>query len=99
MTAHAAHFAAVTRYAVRTGGQNLFPGGRSMQDVGGWPTVLGIYALFAGLAVIGRAAETASPTDRSRTLGKAANTVIGAMFVGTYLGQLTFIRLPARRIR
>jgi hypothetical protein len=92
MAAHAAHFSVVARYAVRTGGRNLFPGGRSMQDVGGWPTLLGIYSLFAGLAIIGRAAETTSPSDRSRTLGRTANTVIGAMFLGTYLGQLAHIR-------
>jgi hypothetical protein len=40
-----------------TGGHRLFPGGRSLHDVGGWRTVVGIYAAFAGLAASGRAAE------------------------------------------
>ena len=38
VAAHAVHFTAVTRYAAMTNGRNLFPGGRDMNDVGGWPT-------------------------------------------------------------
>ena len=53
MAAHAAHFTLVARYAMVTGGQGLFPGGRSMNDVGGWPTVASIYTFFAGLAFTG----------------------------------------------
>ena len=62
LAAHAAHFVAVTRYAVRTGGHNLFPGGRSLSDVGGWPTVAGIYVAFAGLAVTGWLAQAPTAT-------------------------------------
>ena len=90
MAAHAAHFTAVSRYAVVTGGRGLFPGGRSMHDVGGWPTVLGIYTLFSGLAFTGWAAGTSEATSRPHLLaaGRAATGLIGAMFVGTYIGQL-----------
>ena len=56
MAAHAVHFTVVARYAVVNGGRDLFPGGRSLNDVGGWPTVAGIYTFFSGLAVTGWAA-------------------------------------------
>ena len=51
IAAHATHFTLVARYAHVNGVRNLFPGGRNMNEVGGWPTVLTLYALFAGLAV------------------------------------------------
>jgi hypothetical protein len=90
MAAHATHFAVVTRYAKVTGGSGLFPGGRSLNDVGGWPTVAGIYTFFAGLAVTGWAAGTPAATGkpRMRVAGRAATGLIGAMFIGTYLGQI-----------
>lgn len=53
MVAHVVHFAAVTRYAVLTGGHDLFPGGRDPRDVGGWTTVAGIFTGFAGVATLG----------------------------------------------
>jgi len=90
MAAHATHFAVVARYAKITGGRALFPGGRNLNDVGGWPTVATIYTLFAGLAATGWAAG-ASPSRNRRGLGIAgriATGTIGAMFTGTYLGQL-----------
>jgi hypothetical protein len=90
MAAHAAHFTVVARYAKITGGRALFPGGRNLNDVGGWPTVAGIYTLFAGLAAIGWAGGP-SPSRSRRGLGFAggvATGTIGAMFAGTYLGQL-----------
>lgn len=90
MAAHAVHFTVVSRYAIANGGRDLFPGGRSMNDVGGWPTVLGIYTFFAGLAltgwITGRPAVSSRP--RMRVAGRAANGLIAAMFIGTYLGQL-----------
>jgi hypothetical protein len=91
MAAHAVHFTAVTRYAKATGGRSLFPGGRSMNDVGGWPTVAGIFTFFASLAVTGWAAGTPAATGkpRMRAAGRAATSFIGAMFVGTYLGQMS----------
>ncbi|HZA05570.1 MAG TPA: hypothetical protein VE617_13480 [Propionibacteriaceae bacterium] len=95
LAAHAAHFVAVTRYAVRTGGHNLFPGGRSLSDVGGWPTVAGIYVAFAGLAVTGWLAQ--APTVHQSWLlaaGRGANGVIAAMFAGVYLQRL-LVREPA----
>jgi hypothetical protein len=89
MAAHAVHFAAVTRYARLTGGTNLFPGGRSMADVGGWPTVIGIYTVFSGLALTGWVARRPTATRRPWAPGVdgAATTLIAALFVGTYLGQ------------
>lgn len=89
MAAHAVHFAVVSRYAIVNGGRDLFPGGRSMNDVGGWPTVLGIYTFFGGLALTGWIAggPAASGQPRIRVAGRAANGLIAAMFIGTYLGK------------
>ena len=62
-----------------------------MKQVGGWPTVAGIYGFFAGLVLIGWAAGTPAAVDMPamRVAGRAATDLIGAMFVGTYLGQLS----------
>ena len=46
MGAHAGHFTAVATYAAVNGGRDLFQGARSMNDVGGWPTVAVIYTLL-----------------------------------------------------
>jgi hypothetical protein len=95
LAAHAVHFVAVARYAVRTGGHNLFPGGRSLADVGGWRTMAGIYVAFAGLAVIGWLAH--GPSVHRGWLsaaGRAANGVIAAMFASVYL-QRILVREPA----
>lgn len=90
MAAHAMHFTVVSRYAIANGGRDLFPGGRSMNDVGGWPTVLGIYTFFAGLALTGwiTGRPAASSRPGMRVAGRAAKGLIGVMFVRTYLGQL-----------
>jgi hypothetical protein len=91
MAAHAAHFTVITRYAKVTGGRSLFPGGRSLDEVGGWPTVAGIYTFFAGLVLTGWATGTSALGAKPaiRVAGRAATGLIGAMFVGTYLGQLS----------
>jgi hypothetical protein len=86
MAAHAVHFAVVARYAKVNRGRDLFPGGRNMNEVGGWPAVLGIFTSFAGLAVSGWVAGAPQPRH---ALGQAATGVIAAMFVGVYLGQVT----------
>jgi uncharacterized membrane protein YeaQ/YmgE (transglycosylase-associated protein family) len=90
MAAHAAHFAVVARYAKATGGRALFPGGKNLDEVGGWPTVAAIYGIFSGLAWTGWVAGRPSAGKRPgvRLAGRVAVGVIGAMFVGTYLGQL-----------
>jgi len=99
VAAHATHFTLVARYAHVTGGRDLFPGGRSMNEVGGWPTVLAIDTVFAGLAVTGWAGmsqRTRPPWHRAA--GCAATGLIGALFVGTFLGQLArspWYALPA----
>lgn len=90
MVAHALHFTVVTRYAVATGGRRLFPGGRDLHDVGGWRTVLGIYAAFAALALTGTEAISADPHAPWHGIaGPTATGLIAAMFVGTYLQQLS----------
>ena len=90
MAAHAVHFMVVSRFAIITGGRNLFPGGRSMHDVGGWATVLGIFAFFAGLAATGWAAGSPAAASRRglRVAGRVATRVMGAMFVSPYLGRI-----------
>jgi hypothetical protein len=90
MVAHGLHFAAVTRYAVLTGGRDLFPGGRARHDVGGWPTVAGIVTGFAGLATLGWIGRPANArvTANTRAVGTAARSVIGAMFTGTFAGRI-----------
>lgn len=86
LVAHTLHFAAVTRYAVLTGGRSLFPGGRGLQEVGGWPVMAGIFAVFGVLAAAG--VDPAAPDGgQGRTRAIAARVVIGVMFTGTYLGQ------------
>ena len=66
MAAHAVHFAVVARYAVVNGGRDLFPGGRSLRNVGGWPTVAGIYTFFAGLAATGWASWRGTSSRAAR---------------------------------
>jgi len=90
MAAHAGHLTAVAAYAGVNGGRDLFPGGRSMDEVGGWPTVAAIDTLFSALAVTGWAARTQrAPSQPShRVIGQAALWVMAAMFVGAYVGQL-----------
>jgi hypothetical protein len=90
LMAHAVHFTAVTRYAVLTGGRRLFPGGRDLDDVGGWLTVVTVYTGFAALALTGaRAIVPAHPNPRRRSVaGSISVSLVAAMFSGTYLGQL-----------
>ena len=88
VAAHAVHFGFVASFAHRTHGEALFPGGRNMHDVGGWRTVLGIYALFLALATVG---WMAAPADAHQARGPgsvAATTLIGTMFVSFYLQQV-----------
>jgi hypothetical protein len=85
VAAHALHFVAVARYAVLTGGRNLFPGGRGLRDVGGWPTMAALWAVFGLLVAAGRIDGSTAVGGR-RGAG-AARVTIGAMFTGTYLGQ------------
>lgn len=90
MAAHAVHFSVVVRYAVVNDGRDLFPGGRSLHDVGGWPTVAGIYTFFAGLAVTGWATGTPRAASRRaiRIIGRTATWLIAGMFVEVYVRQL-----------
>jgi hypothetical protein len=91
LVAHAAHFTAVARYAVLTGGRHLFPGGRSLADVGGWPTMAGIFVAFSGLAVTGwlaKAPTLAAAHTWLPAAGRAATGLIAAMFASVYLQRV-----------
>ena len=88
VAAHAIHFVFVAIFAHRTQGRALFPGGRNMDDVGGWPTVLGIFASSLILATVGWTAAPANATQGRRGPGMAATALIGAMFVSFYLRQV-----------
>ena len=90
MTAHAVHFTVVARYASVNGGRNLFPGGRSLNEAGGWPTVAGIYTFFSSLAIAGWVAGAPQSTGENpmRSIGQTSRWIITAMFVGVYLGQV-----------
>ncbi len=90
MAAHAVHLTVVARYAVVNRGRDLFPGGRSLEDAGGWPTVAAIYSVFAGLAVTGWATGTPRAASRrtTRIVGQTATWLMAGMFVEVYLGQL-----------
>ena len=90
VSAHAIHFAAVARFAHRTDGRALFPGGRDMKNVGGWPALLGIFGLFFALAATGWITARSVARDRSvsRGIGSTATALIGAMFVSFYWGQV-----------
>ena len=93
---HLVHFGLVARFAHRTRGRALFPGGRNMHDVGGWPTVLGIFAFFLALATVGwKAAEPWDTHPRARPASQAATALMGAMFVSFYLGQVPHSRWHA----
>jgi len=95
LLAHATHFAVVAHYAVRTDGRDLFPGGRSLQDVGGWSSVLSIYSVFAGLAFAGWSVSGGAARGPQRVAGLGATGAIGALFAGTYAAS-AFQRRPGR---
>jgi hypothetical protein len=100
IVAHTVHFFFVTWLAAATGGAGMFPGGRSVTDVGGWPAVAGIFALFYALAILGLAArrERAHRHGWLRATGRFATAFIGFMFVATYvplLARSPWYALPA----
>jgi hypothetical protein len=91
MLAHTIHFSFVVWLALVTGGARMFPGGRDIADVGGWPAVFGVFTLFYVLASLGLLAR-----HRGRNAGRAlrlggrfATTFLGYMFVSTYVPLMT----------
>jgi hypothetical protein len=90
VVANSVQFYFVTRLARATGGANMFPGGRSLEDVGGWPTVFAIFAFFYVLAFVGWAARRAGAraSSRLRTAGALSRAFVGFMFVSTYVPLL-----------
>jgi hypothetical protein len=86
IVAQTLHFAFVAWLASATGGAGMFPGGRSVAEVGGWPVVVAIFALFYAVAFIALAARRSGTAQtRLRTAGKLSTAFIGFMFVATYL--------------
>jgi hypothetical protein len=91
MLAHTIHFSFVVWLAVVTGGARMFPGGRDIADVGGWPAVFGVFTFFYVLASVGLLARRRG-SDAGRALrlgGHFATTFLGYMFVSTYVPLIT----------
>jgi hypothetical protein len=91
MVAHTIHFSFVVWLAVVTGGARMFPGGRDVADVGGWPAVFGVFSFFYVLASLGLLARHRG-RDAGRALrfgGRFASTFLGYMFVSTYVPLMT----------
>ena len=88
--AHTAHFFFVAWLANATAGQNMFPGGRSVDDVGGWPTVLAIFAFFYALAFVGLVARRAGPNAGHglRVANRVTTICLAILFVITYVGLI-----------
>lgn len=100
---HTAHFVAVAWFAIVNEGRDLFPGGRSFEDAGGWPTVLGAVALFYALALAGLAERRSGPAAGrwSRMAGLAATVVIGLMFLAVYIPMIAssaFFAMPSMAV-
>jgi hypothetical protein len=85
VAANTVQFLFVTLLALATGGANMFPGGRSVADVGGWPAVFGIFAFFYTLAFVGWVGRRAGASSRLRTAGVLSRAFVGFMFVSTYV--------------
>ncbi|UVT15541.1 MAG: hypothetical protein H8K04_17320 [Nitrospira sp.] len=90
MMVHTVHFGFVVWMAHMTGGANMFPGDRSVADVGGWPTVFSIFAFFYALAFVGLVARRAGPNvgHTLRLASRVTTTCLGLIFVGTYLSLI-----------
>jgi hypothetical protein len=81
---HTVHFALVAFFATAHPDASIFPGGRSAEDVGGWPAIAGIALLFhtlVALAAYGPFARRAA----LRAGGRFAVAFLAFMFVATYL--------------
>jgi hypothetical protein len=87
VAAQTVHFAAVLWFGIANGGRDLFPDGRSLGDAGGWPALLGIFAFFYILAFPVLTARRAGPDagPRLRLAGRGATTLIGLIFLATYV--------------
>jgi hypothetical protein len=100
MMAHTIHFGFVVWLAMVTGGAKMFPGGRDIGDVGGWPAVFGIFTFFYVLATAGLLARRRG-SEAGRALrfgGRFATTFLGYMFVSTYVplvSRSAWYALPA----
>jgi hypothetical protein len=86
VAAHTVHFSFVVWLAKARGGRDMFPGGRSIADAGGWPAVFGIFAFFYALASIGLLARSdwAQGRPAVRVAGSLATGFLGFMFASTY---------------
>jgi hypothetical protein len=89
MTAHTVHFAFVFLLAQANQGQNMFPGGRSIEESGGWGAVIGIAAFFYTLAFLGLLGRAGEVSSWRRWASLFATTFLGYMFVSTYVPLAT----------
>lgn len=79
------HFTLVAWFVTKTGGVNLFPGNRSLGDVGGWPTLFAIFVLFYVLAAARLLATHAPASDLARLGDRIGTTAIALFFLATYV--------------
>jgi hypothetical protein len=82
---HALHFAVVAFFAASHPQAAIFPGERSATQVGGWPAIAGIVALFAVLVMTAIHARGARAGQRAKLAGRGAVALLTFMFVATYL--------------
>ncbi|MGC4096391.1 MAG: hypothetical protein QM706_04685 [Nitrospira sp.] len=87
IVAQTAHFGCVIWLANEMGGRNMFPGGKSIEEVGGWPIVFGICSLFYALAVVRLITSSMEMGTRWRpqTASRMATAMIGGMFLSVYV--------------
>jgi hypothetical protein len=100
---HTVHFAVVLLFAVANQGRNLFPGGTSLDEAGGWGVLLGSGTLFYALALTSLACLRAGQRAKRwlRIAGPLAATLIALMFAATYLPLVPvspFFMLPVAAI-
>ena len=87
LSAQSLHFGLVLRLGVLVHGANMFPGGRSIAESGGWPAVLGIFALFYSLAlpVLWRRWRGRAAGPLLRFAATASTLCFGLMLLDTYV--------------
>ena len=99
LSAHTIHFAAVLSFAILNKGRDLFPGGMSLADAGGWPALAASATFFYSLAVTNLVSMRRGPRAGRwlRLAGPIAASLIGSMFLATYMplvGISAFFAIP-----
>jgi hypothetical protein len=83
MLVHAVHFAVLALFARQYPQAALFPGARTLSEVGGWPAASGIVVLFFTLAVLAFPAARNAP-EQTSLARDVSTTLIALMFLATY---------------